>query len=66
MLVVTGPTCWCVIVFVGLSFVAPLLLALILRTSAVLRMIGDPTLDVFLVRREPRNRLVVTDVALAL
>ena len=66
MLVGMGPTYLCVMSFVGLSFVSPPLLALILRTSAVLRMIGDPNHDVSLARRELRNRLVVTVVALAL
>ena len=62
MLVVRGPTYWCVILFVGLSFVAPPLLPLILRTAAVLQTIRDPNHDVFLVRRELHNRWEVTDI----
>ena len=41
--------------FVGLSVIAQLLLLLLLHTSADLRMIGGPTLDVFLVRKELRS-----------
>ena len=65
-LVVRGPTCWCVISFVGLSFVAPLLLPLLLRTSAALQTIGDPNLDVSLARRGLRNLRVEMGVMLSL
>ena len=52
--------------FVGLPFVAPPLLALILRTSTVLRTIRGPSHDVSLVRRGLRNRWGVTGVGHAL
>ena len=65
MLVVRGPTYLCEIPFVGLFFVDLPLLFLILRTSAVLQTIRDPNHDVFLVRKELCNRLVI-DVVRAL
>ena len=65
MLVVRGPTCWYVMFSVGLLFVAPPL-SLILRISAVLRMITDPNHDVSRFRRELRNQWEVTDVVRAL
>ena len=52
--------------FVGLSFVSPPLLALILRTFVVLRTIEDPSHDVSLVRIRLRNRWEVTGVVRAL
>ena len=51
-----GLTCFGVRFFVELFFVALLLQLLLLRTAAVLQMIGDPSHSVFLVRRELRNR----------
>ena len=45
--------------FVGLFFVSLPPLTLILRTAAVLRTIGDPSHDVFLVRKELRSQLVI-------
>ena len=65
MRVVRGPTYWCVMSFVGLFFVAPLL-TLIPRTSAALQMIGDPNHDVSRFRRELRNQWEVTVVVHAL
>ena len=62
MLVVRGPTYWCVIFFVGLSFVSLPLLTSILRTAAVLRTIEDPNHDVSLVRIRLRSRWEVTGV----
>ena len=59
MLVEMGPTCWCVMSFVGLSVVALPPLLLILHTAAVLRMIRDPNHDVSLVRRGLRNQLAI-------
>ena len=52
--------------FVGLSFVAPPLLVLTLHTSAALRTIVDPNLDVSRFRRELRSRWEVIDVVRAL
>ena len=66
MLVGMDPTYWCVILFVGLFFAVLPPRVLILRTSAVLRMIGDPNLDMSLVRIRLRNRWEVTDVVRAL
>ena len=66
MLVVMDPTCFGVRFFVGWSFVALPLLLWLQRTSAVLRMIEDPNRDVFLVRKELRNRWEVIDVVHAL
>ena len=63
MLVVRGPTCLRVMSFVGLSFVAPLLLVLTLRTFAALRTIVDPNRDVSRFRRELRNRWGVIGVS---
>ena len=65
MLVGMGPTYLCVMFFVGLSFVSPPPLALILRTVAVLQTIEDPSHDVFLVRIRLRS-LLATDVVHAL
>ena len=56
-LVEMGPTCFGVRFFVGFFVVALLLLPLLLHISAVLRRIVDPSHDVFLVRKELRNRL---------
>ena len=57
MLVEMGLTCFGVRFFVGLYVIALLLLLLPLRISAVLQTIGDPSHDVFLVRREPHSQL---------
>ena len=66
MLVVMGPTCFGVMFFVGLFFVALFPLPSLLRTVAVLRTIGDPNHDVFLVRIRLRSRWEVIDVVRAL
>ena len=52
-----GPTCFGVRFFVERTFVALLLQLLLLRTSVVLRTKGDPSRDVFLVRKELCNQL---------
>ena len=59
MLVVMGLTYFDVMFFVGWFFVALPLLLLILRTSVVLRTIGDPNHDVSLARRGLRNQLAI-------
>ena len=59
MLVDLGPPYFGVRFFVGWFVNSPPLLLLILRTSVVLRTIGDPNHDVFLVRRELCNLLVI-------
>ena len=56
MLVVMDLTYSGVIFFVGWSVFAPVLLPLLLRTSVALQTIGDPNLDVFLVRKELHSR----------
>ena len=65
-LAVMGPTYFGVRFFVELFFVALLLQLLLLRTSAVLRTIGDPSHDVFLVRKELRSQRVEIVVVRAL
>ena len=62
MLVEMGPTYFGVRFFVGLFFVVLPPLLLILRTSVALQTIGDPNHDVFLVRKELRNRREVIGV----
>ena len=59
MLVVRGPTYLYGMFFVGLSFVSLLPLTLTLRTAVVLRMMGDPSHDVSLVRRGLRSQLAI-------
>ena len=59
-------TCFGARFFVGRFVVALLLLFLTPRTSAALRTIVDPNLDVSLVRRGLRNRWEVIDVVRAL
>ena len=54
-LVEMDPTCFGVRFFVGLCVIALLLLLLLLRTSDVLRTIGDPSRGVSLARRGLRN-----------
>ena len=54
-LVEMGPTCFGVRFFVGSCVFALLLLLSLLRTSVVLRTIGDPNRGVFLARRELRS-----------
>ena len=66
MLVVRGPTYWCVMSFVGSSFVSLLLLFFLLRIVAALRTIGDPSHDVSLVRIGLRNQWEVIGVSHAL
>ena len=56
-LAVMGLTYFGVRFFVELFFIALLLQLLLLRTSVVLRTKGDPSRDVFLVRKELRNPL---------
>ena len=56
MLAVIDPTYFGVRFFVGWFFVALPPLLSILHTSVALQMIGDPNHDVFLVRKELRNR----------
>ena len=51
-----GPTCFDVRFFVELPVVVLLLLLFVLHISAVLRMKGDPSPDVFLVCKELRSR----------
>ena len=55
MLVVRGPTYFGVRSFIGLFVVVLPLLLLLLRTAVALRTIRDPSLCVFLARRELRN-----------
>ena len=52
-----GPTYFDVRFFVGFFVIDLPLLPLLLRTSVVPRMKGDPSHGVFLVRKELRNRL---------
>ena len=55
-LVEMGPTCFGVRFFVELSVVDLLLLLLLRCTSVVLQTKGDPSHNVFLVRKELRNQ----------
>ena len=51
-----GPTYFDVRFFVELPVIVLLLLLLLLRIFAVLQMKGDPSLNVFLVRKELRSQ----------